>query len=120
MKSYDTIFFIQIALYDHPCISSLCIQQAIRFVSRIYFRNVVTALKILFVVCACRTHTYNTRSDDDYSYNIMGTNIRKFIISYQGPLIWNKLPLSLRQTNRILKFKSALKESTKTLDKWEH
>ena len=48
---------------------------------------------------ASRTHTYNTRSDDDYSYSIMRTNIIKFTTSYQGPLLWNKLPLSLRQTN---------------------
>src|SRR6218665_535394 len=75
---------------------------------------------VVLLFFSCRTRTYNTRSDDDYSYNIMHTKIRKFTISYQGPLLWNKFPLSLRQTNHILKFKSALKEFTKTLDKWEH
>ena len=56
--------------------------------------------------------TTNTRSKQDYKLIIVRTNTRKLSIKYQGPLLWNNLPLSIRTCNTLLWFKRLLRVHT--------
>ena len=54
-------------------------------------------------------HTHFTRTDREYISVYPRTNIRKFSIKYQGPLIWNNLPATFRTVKPFSHFKQLIK-----------
>ena len=54
-------------------------------------------------------HAYPTRSNSEYTSTYPRTNTRKFSIKYQGPLLWNKLPGSLKTAKSLPHFKQLVR-----------
>ena len=54
-------------------------------------------------------HRYEVRSASNYRGIPIRTNSRKFSIKYAGPIIWNSLPLQLRNAHSFLLFKKQLR-----------
>ena len=55
-------------------------------------------------------HDYETRNSDDITIESRGTVRSAFTVKYMGPLIWNKLPVSIRMAEHLLQFKKKLKD----------
>jgi len=51
------------------------------------------------------TQTIQTRSNRSYLCPYVRTNVRKFSIGYQGPLIWNNLPITIKNATGFPQFK---------------
>src|SRR5688572_31456741 len=56
--------------------------------------------------------TTRTRSKQDYKLVLVRTNTRKLSIKYQGPLLWNNLPPTIRTCNTLPWFKRLLRAHT--------
>ena len=69
-----------------------------------------TAISSLFKSSA-QVHQINTRSGEGNCLfqEFARLNIRKYSLRIQGPILWNRLPLSLRVLNSIAQFKINLK-----------
>ena len=52
---------------------------------------------------------YDTRSKREYSCIFARTNSRQFSIKYQGPLVWNNLPLVIREAKSLVRFKHLIR-----------
>ena len=57
-------------------------------------------------------HTINVRNKHDYRSIYARTNIRKMSIRYQGPLLWNSLPSSIRTSPCHRHFRHSLRAHT--------
>ena len=55
-------------------------------------------------------HRYDTRTSSNYWVNFCHTNIKKFTILYQGPNIWNCLPVSITSLSSFRIFKNKVLE----------
>ena len=53
--------------------------------------------------------SYQTRQASDYRIPCFRTNVKKFTIVYQGPKLWNPLPLKLKLGPTLKTFKDNLK-----------
>ena len=54
-------------------------------------------------------HSYQTRQANHFRIPYFRTNIKKFTIVYQGPKLWNALPLKLKLCPTLKTFKAHLK-----------
>lgn len=54
-------------------------------------------------------HSYSTRNSESYRYHFCRTNFKKFSILYQGPRIWNSLPLHIKTASSFQSFKQLMK-----------
>ena len=54
-------------------------------------------------------HNYNTRSAGNYRPHACRTNLKQFTILYQGPKIWNALPLHIKHSPDLSSFKKHMK-----------
>ena len=46
-------------------------------------------------------HNYGTRAANHYRSNSFRTNLKQFTILYQGPKIWNSLPISITSSSSL-------------------
>ena len=58
-------------------------------------------------------HLSLTRSNSEYRCIYARTNTRKFSIRFQGPVIWNKLPVNIRAATSYVSFKHLIRTHTK-------
>ena len=54
-------------------------------------------------------HQYSTRYSDYYRPHTCRTNIKKFSILFQGPRIWNSLPIDIKNAPTFSIFKRTIK-----------
>ena len=54
-------------------------------------------------------HQHYTRSCSKYHFSCVSTNIRKYSIRYNGPLIWNSIPESIKASVSTVVFKKTVK-----------
>ena len=54
-------------------------------------------------------HQYSTRYSDYYRPHTCRTNIKKFSILFQGPRIWNSLPIDIKNAPSFTVFKRVIK-----------
>ena len=57
-----------------------------------------------------QVHNYNTRSTANYRTHFCRTNIKQFSILYQGPKIWNSLPVNVKISNSLSCFKKRIND----------
>ena len=57
-------------------------------------------------------HPGLTRGNRDFSIIFAKTNVRKFSIKFQGPVIWNKIPIHIRKATNLTHFKHLLRVYT--------
>ena len=57
----------------------------------------------------CHIHSYNTRNANNFHTPLAQTCSTKRSIFYFGPILWNDLPLSMKQANSANYFKFLLK-----------
>ena len=55
-------------------------------------------------------HNYGTRTASNYRTHLCRTNLKQFTILYQGPNIWNSLPVSVTRSTNLLSFKTKMQE----------
>lgn len=55
-------------------------------------------------------HDYNTRSAINYRTHACRINLKKFTILYQGPKIWNSLPINIKNSISLYSFKKSMIE----------
>ena len=55
-------------------------------------------------------HGHDTRKSDDLIVPKTRINLRKFSIRINGSLIWNTIPIAIRNSKSLVAFKKALKE----------
>ena len=99
-------------LYNKLSISNLNKLQSLLIVYKsIYLPSTLpTAISSLFKPSA-QIHQINTRSGEGNCLfqEFARLNIRKSSLRIQGPILWNRLPLSLRVLNSLAQFKIKLK-----------
>ena len=99
-------------LHNKLSISNLNKLQSLLIVYKsIYLPSTLpTAISSLFKPSA-QIHQINTRSGEGNCLfqEFARLNIRKYSLRIQGPILWNRLPLSLRVLNSIAQFKINLK-----------
>ena len=61
-----------------------------------------------------RTHGYSTRTANNHRVHHCRTNLKKFTILYQGPKIWNSLPVQITSSSSFPNFK---KKTARVLSK---
>jgi len=54
-------------------------------------------------------HLKVTRSNSTYSYPLVGTNVHKLSIKYQGPFLWNNLPHEIKTAAGLSQFRCLIK-----------
>ena len=57
-----------------------------------------------------QVHNYGTRTAGRYRSHSCRTNLKQFTILYQGPKIWNSLPISISSSSSFLTFTKKMLE----------
>ncbi|CAH3136591.1 unnamed protein product [Pocillopora meandrina] len=57
-----------------------------------------------------KIHNYGTRTASNYRTHLCRTNLNQFTILYQGPNIWNSLPVPATRLTNLLSFKTKMQE----------
>ena len=56
-----------------------------------------------------KIHSYSTRNSESYRSHFCRTNFKMFSILYQGPRIWNSLPMHIKTGSSFQSFKQLMK-----------
>ena len=75
-----------------------------------YRNNLLTLLLLNLFVTNSQIHNYGTRTASNYRTHLCRTNLKQFTILYQGPKIWNSLPVSVTRSSNLLSFKTKMQE----------
>ena len=78
-----------------------------------YHNNLLPPLFFNLFFTNNQTHGYSTRTANNYRTHHCRTNIKKFTILYQGPKIWNSLPVQITSLSSFPNFKKKLLEFLK-------
>ena len=81
-----------------------------------YHNNLLPPLFFNLFFTNNQTHGYNTRTANNYRTHHCRTNLKKFTILYQGPKIWNSLPVQITSLSSFPNFKKKRLEFLKKLD----
>ena len=75
-----------------------------------YLYTVTTFFLIALMTCFCSTVTciHKTRSKNSFRLPYCGTNVRKFLLGFQGPKIFNSLSFEIQNASIIVSFNSKL------------
>ena len=71
---------------------------------------ILPPLLLNIFVTNSQIHNYGTRTASNYRTHLCRTNLKQFTILYQGPKIWNFLPVSVTRSLNLLSFKTKMKE----------
>ena len=75
-----------------------------------YRNNLLPPLLLNLFVTNSQIHNYGTRTASNYRTHLCRTNLKQFTILYQGPKIWNSLPVSVTCSSNLLSFKMKMQE----------
>ena len=67
-----------------------------------YRNNLLPPLLLNLFVTNSQIHNYGTRTASNYRTHLCRTNLKQFTILYQGPKIWNSLPVSVTRLSNLL------------------
>ena len=73
-----------------------------------YRNNLLPPLLHNLFVTSSQIHNYGTRTASNYRTHLCRTNLKKFTILYQGPKMWNSLPVSVTRSSNFLTFKTKM------------
>ena len=75
-----------------------------------YHNNLLPPLFLSLFVTNSQVHNYGTRIASNYRAHSCRTNLKQFTILYQGPKIWNSLPVSITCSSSFCSFKKKMLE----------
>ena len=75
-----------------------------------YHNNLLPPLFFNLFFTNSQIHGYSTRTANNYRVHHCRTNLKKFTILYQGPKIWNSLPVTITSLSSFPTFKKILLE----------
>ena len=75
-----------------------------------YHNNLLPPLFFNLFLTISQIHGYSTRTANNYRVHHCRTNLKKFTILYQGPKIWNSLPVTITSLTSFPNFKYKLLE----------
>ena len=75
-----------------------------------YHNNLLPPLFFNLFFTNSQIHGYSTRTANNYRVHHCRTNLKKFTILYQGPKIWNSLPVTITSLSSFPNFKKILLE----------
>ena len=75
-----------------------------------YHNNLLPPLFFNLFFTNSQIHGYSTRTANNYHVHHCRTNLKKFTILYQGPKIWNSLPVTITSLSSFPTFKKILLE----------
>ena len=75
-----------------------------------YHNNLLPPLFLNLFITNSQIHGYSTRTAKNYRVHHCRTNLKKFTILYQGPKIWNSLPVTITSLSSFPNFKKKLLE----------
>lgn len=78
------------------------------FIYRVVFDGCAPTLKLLL---SSRKNTYNTRSNDDFTYTSICLSVSSKSFRFWAPRLWNILPESMRCHRNYIHFKKTLSET---------
>ena len=73
-----------------------------------YHNNLLPPLFFNLFFTNNQIHGYSTRTANNYRVNHCRTNLKKFTILFQGPKIWNSLPVTITSLSSFPNFKKIL------------
>ena len=96
--------FAELKILDIFKVNSLCIAKCML----LYYHHLLPLpFKNLFFTNN-QMHNYDTRASSLLRPHMCRTNIKQCTILYQGPSIWNALPLSITSLSSLSSFKDSL------------
>ena len=103
-QTHSAPLFLQLKVLDIIKVNTFHIA---RFMFLYHNRLLPISLLNLFVTNN-QIHSHDTRNANSYRPHSCRTNIRQFMILYQGPKIWNSLPSTMKHINSLSLFKKFL------------
>ena len=70
----------------------------------------ISPLLLNLFVTNSQIPNHGTRTASNYRTHLCRTNLKQFTILYQGPKIWNSLPVSVTRSSNLLSFKTKMQE----------
>ena len=75
-----------------------------------FHSNLLPPLFVNLFITNSQIHSYSTRTANNDRAHHCRTNLKKFTILYQGPKIWNSLPVTITSLSSFPNFKKKLLE----------
>ena len=82
----------------------------VKFMFRYHNNRLPPLFLNLFMTNSKVGHRYDTRTAGNYRVHSCRTNIKKFTILYQGPMVWNSLPPSITNLSSFSTFRNKVLE----------
>ena len=88
----------------------ICLQGFMFFFMFYYRNNLLPPLLLNLFVTNNQIHNYGISTASNYRTHLCRKNPKQFTILYQGPKIWNSLPISVTRSSNLLSFKTKMQE----------
>ena len=105
-RAHSDPLFTQLGILDIFKVNSL-------YVARFMFcyKNLMLPPILLnLFITNNEVHNYNTRTAENHRPHACRTNLKQFTILFQGPKIWNALPLHIKDLSSLSSFKKHMIE----------
>ena len=97
--------------HSAPLFSKLGILDIFQVKFMFYYRNnLLPPLLLNPFVTNSQIRNYGIRTAGNYQTHLCRTNLKQFTILYQGPKIWNSLPVSVTRSSNLPGFKTKMQE----------
>ena len=74
-----------------------------------YYQNqLLPPMFLNLFLTSSQVHNYGTRTANHYRSRSCRTNLKQFTVLYQGPKIWNSLPISITSSSSFFPFKTKM------------
>ena len=74
-----------------------------------YYQNqLLPPMFLNLLLTSSQVHNYGTRTANHYRSHSCRTNLKQFTVLYQGPKIWNSLPISITSSSSFFTFKTKM------------
>jgi len=103
-RAHSTPLFAQLNVLDIYKLNSFCIA---KFMFS-YTHGLLPSPFLHLFVRSSDLHEYHTRTSSNYRPHTCRTNIKQFTILFQGPQVWNSLPLEISNSESSMSFRKKM------------
>ena len=103
-RAHSAPLFVKLGILDIFQVNSF---QIAKFVFR-YQNQLLPSMFLNLFLTSSQVHNYGTRAANHYRSHSCRTNRKQFTILYQGPKIWNSLPISITSSSSFFTFKAGV------------
>ena len=100
-RAHSAPLFAKLGIFDIFQVNSFQIAKFMFY----YHNQLLPQVFLNLFLTSCQVHNYGTRTASRYRSHSCGTNLKQFTILYQGPKVWNSLPISITSSSSFLTFK---------------